>query len=475
MQVEPIWLIAATIVLAAAVARFARLDLMEFKADEANACRLALHALGYGEPGVGHFFPTAGIKASVGIPNPPLFIYLIALPLAAVRSPLAVAATIAAANVVAVALCYVAGRRIYSRFVGLASAALFAASPWSIVFSRKIWAQDLLPLITTVFVLELHALLVRRRERAVATLILLAAIGTALHYSAVVLLVVAGAALVAARDVVTARALGIAAAGTALVYVPFLVEHAGELSHPHSASTPPALIHRFGSTIHMTAEITGADGLRTLVGSQPSFALPAALALGAAAFVGLLLGCRRIQDGRSRLLRALLVVWFMLPAALLTTVATAAYIHYFIVLLPLPFFGIALLAEHLAPRSQLVAAAAIVVVLVYFGGNDVWLWRTVERHDGAAGDYGVAYRYKRDAAKALTRLSHGRAIVVGGDAGSEYRFLLWNIDVSAHPEPKPVERYEISDLLAPHETRPGHVVAREGPLLISAGPNSLPR
>jgi hypothetical protein len=469
VQGDPLWLIAATIVLAAAVARFVRLDLMEFKADEANACRLALHALGYSEPGVGRFFPTAGIKASVGIPNPPLFIYLIAIPLAVVRSPLTVAATIAAANVAAVALCYVAGRRIYSRFVGVASAALFAASPWSIVFSRKIWAQDLLPLVTTVFMLELHALLVRRRERAVATLLLLAAAGAALHYSALVLLVVAGAALIAARDVVTARAVGIGVAGSALIYVPFLVAHAGELSHPHSASPPPGLIHRFGNTVHLTAEIIGADGLRTLVGSQPGFALPVALALGAAGFAGLLLDCRRIHDDGARLLRMLLVAWFMLPATLLTIVATTAYIHYFIVLLPLPFVGIALLAERLALRSHLAAAAVVVVVLAYFGGNDVWLLRTVARHGGATGDYGVGYRYKRDAARALTRLSRGHAIVVGGDAGSQYRFLLWNIDVSEHAKPKPVRRYVITDLLAPHRTRPRRVVAREGPLVISAG------
>jgi hypothetical protein len=471
VRVEPIWLIAAAIVLAAAVARFARLDLMEFKTDEANACRLALHALGYREPGVGRFFPTAGIQASIGIPNPPLFVYLDAIPLTFVRSPLAVAATIAAANVVAVALCYVAGRRIYSRFVALTSAALFAVSPWSIVFARKIWAQDLLPLVTTLFILELHALVVRRRERAVATLILLAAAGTALHYSAFVLVVVAGVALVAVRDVVTWRAVGIATAGTALVYVPFLVLHAGDLGHAHSPSAPPALIHRFANTVHLTAEITAADGLRTLVGSQPGFARPVALVLGAAAIAGLLLGCRRIQGRGDRLLRVLFVIWFMLPATLLTAVATTAYVHYFIVLLPLPFFGIALSAERLAQRNHVAAAAAIVLLLAYFVGNDLWLFRSVTRHGGAAGDYGIAYRYKLDAAKALARLGRGHKIVVGGDAGSEYRLLLWNLDLSAPAARKPVRRYVMTNLLAPHRTRPWRVVAREGPLVISARPS----
>src|SRR5262249_50601067 len=94
------------IVAVAAVARFLRLDLMEFKFDEAEACRLALHVLGYSEPGVGRFFPTAGLRSSVGVPNPPLFVYLVAIPLAVVRSPIAVAACVAAANVLAVGLVY---------------------------------------------------------------------------------------------------------------------------------------------------------------------------------------------------------------------------------------------------------------------------------------------------------------------------------------------------------------------------------
>ena len=447
------------IMIVAALTRLVRLDLMEFKADEAEACRLALHALGYGEPGVGHFFPTAGLQASVGIPNPPLFVYLVALPLAVVRSPIAVAAAIALANVAAVLLCYVAGRRIYSSFVGVVSAALFALSPWSIVFSRKIWAQDLLPLVTTLFLLELHALLVRRKARAAATLLVLAAAGTALHYAAAVLVVVAVAALVASRELVRARMLAIAAAVTVALFVPFLALHADALGHPRPASTPPGIVHRFAIAVHMTAEVTGADGLRPLIGSQPGFAVPLALLLGATGFAGLLLAAR----GR---LGALLVVWFMLPAALLTIVATTGYIHYFIVLLPLPFLGIALLAEQLARRSRVAALAAVAVILAYFGGNDAWLFRTVERQGGAAGDYGVAYGSKHDATAALARLSSGHAIALRGDTGPEYRFLLWNLDPDARPRAVPEARYTITDLLLAHRP-PGRVTAREGPLAVS--------
>src|SRR6266542_2136543 len=207
---------------AAAVARFLRLDLMEFKSDEAEACRLALHVLGRHEPGVGTFFPTTGLVASVGLPNPPLFVYLLALPLAIARTPLAAAGFVAATNVAAVWLCYVAGRRWFSRFVGLAAAALFALSPWAIVYSRKIWAQDLLPICTVLFLLALHGLLVEKRPRSVLWLLLLVGAATQLHFSASVLVLVVIAAIGIARDAVRWRWVALGLAGVALLYAPYI-------------------------------------------------------------------------------------------------------------------------------------------------------------------------------------------------------------------------------------------------------------
>ena len=177
-QLSPAGLALSVTIAAAVASRFSWLNLMEFKGDEAEACRLALHALGYSEPGVGRFFPTQGLTSSIGVPNPPLFVYLMAVPLAIVRSPLAAVSAVAAANVASIWVCYVAGKRCFSPFVGLASAALLALSPWGIVFSRKIWAQDLLPLCSTLFILEVHALLVRRKPAAVFWLFVITAVAT---------------------------------------------------------------------------------------------------------------------------------------------------------------------------------------------------------------------------------------------------------------------------------------------------------
>ena len=251
--------LAAVLVIAAGT-RFAWLDLMEFKGDEAAACRLGLHVLGFSEPGVGRFFPTAGLTSSIGVPNPPLFVYLLAVPLAIVRSPIAAAAFVAATNVVAVWLVYVLGKRCQSRRVGVCAAALLALSPWGIVFSRKIWAQDLLPICTTLFALQLHALLVERRGQAAFWLLVIAATATQLHFSAWILVGVLAAALVVSRRWVNRSGLAAGFGVAVVLYLPFLVYHAGEtyrsIAHAHRY-VGPGIVGRFEHVFGLMLSIAG--------------------------------------------------------------------------------------------------------------------------------------------------------------------------------------------------------------------------
>ena len=430
----------ATIVVAAA-ARFSWLNLMEFKGDEAEACRLALHALGYSEPGVGRFFPTEGLTSSIGVPNPPLFVYLMAVPLAIVRSPIAAASAVAAANVVAVGVCYVGGRRLFSPFVGVASAALLALSPWGIVFSRKIWAQDLLPLCTTLFVVELHALLVRRKPTAVFWLFVIAAAATQLHFSAWILVPILGAALVLGRQTIERRWLLLGLSFAALLYAPFLIDHAGAIYRAtghrvtHHA---PGIVARFEAAVRFSFAIVGGDKMSVLLGSQSALAAPISFVLGPAAVVGLVAAFRSCKEQPLRQLRLLLVLWCLLPLVALSILPVHDYIHYFIITLPLPFFGLAYLIERAASRRRLLAGLALATCLAWFGFLDVRMFRTIIRDGGAPGDYGIAYRYKSEAVASMLTSAHGRPFEIGVDRNlgpvrrlRDIRFLIWNSDPDA--------------------------------------------
>ena len=454
------------IVLVAAAARFFRLDLMEFKGDEAGAYRLALHALGNGEPGVGRFFPTEGIASSVGVPNTPLFVYIVALPVAVVRSPLAPVGVIAATNVAAVWLCYLAGTRIWSRLTGLIGSALFALSPWAIVFSRKLWEQDLLPIVSALFLLELHALIVQRRERAVATLVILAAIGMQLHFSAVVLSGLAAFAVVRARSVVTMRSLLAGLSVAAVLWVPFLALHGGSLLHPHSASVPPTIAHRLVHALHLMASIGGADGLSSLVSWQPPGAQAVALALAVGTFVGLAFAVRDAR-GEIRTVRGMALAWYLAPVVLLTLTRTDAYIHYFIVLFPLPFIGLGYLVSRMRFRLRVAGLVLAGVLATAFAATDVKLAHRIVNDDGAPGDYGSAYRVKRSIAREIAKRAQGRRVELSGDvAGGAYSVLLWNADPDTAFRPGPPSRFRIVDRLAGSPPQEGQTLARIGPVRI---------
>jgi len=410
--------------------------MMEFKGDEAEACRLALHVLGFSEPGVGRFFPTQGLVSSVGIPNPPLFIYLVAIPLAIVRSPLAVVAFVAAANVAAIGLCYLLGRRCFSRLVGLAAAGLWALAPWAIVFSRKIWAQDLLPICTTLFALELHAFLVRRRPSSAFGLVALFAVATQLHFSAWVLGPILVVALWLGRDALNWRYLVLGITFAAALYAPFFIDHSGgivQATHHDTSSHAPALLGRFEAALRYTLAIVGGDRMSILLGHQAQLARPLSIVLGSAALIGIIGAAHAAHEPEQRNLRVLFAAWYLLPLTLLSIVPVHDYIHYFIVITPLPFLGLAYLLEAIIRRRAAIGGTVLALSLVAFVALDIRFFRTVIRDGGAPGEYGVAYRYKAEAAAAILRLNPNRSIAVGLDQRllpsrrlRDIRFLLWN-------------------------------------------------
>ena len=171
------WGVLALILAAAAWLRLIRLDLIEFKGDEAIAAWLALQFV------KGGALPLAGLMSSVGVTNPPLFIYLL-LPLFLVSGdPAVIGVLLVVQSLAAVAICWHVGRRYYGSLTGLVAAALFAVSPWAVVYSRKIWAIDVEPLLTGGVGWALHALVLERKPKAIFWVALLVPCLVMNHFS----------------------------------------------------------------------------------------------------------------------------------------------------------------------------------------------------------------------------------------------------------------------------------------------------
>jgi len=169
------------VALVAAIPRFAWLDHMEFKRDEAI---LHLRAVQI-EPGK---LPRTGIDSSLGVPNPPAALYLFAIPTLLSDSPLAMAGMSALLGTATVAGVYAFGELLIARYVGLTAAILMIPAPWAVLLSRKIWAQDLLPPLSLALLAALVVFWQRPRPWLAIVIPLLVVIALQIHFSMVLLL-----------------------------------------------------------------------------------------------------------------------------------------------------------------------------------------------------------------------------------------------------------------------------------------------
>lgn len=131
------------VVVAGAWLRLARLDLIEFKGDEQEALNLGIHLLA-DPPWAGGVLPLHGMPSSQGIANAPLFNWIMAGAWALTHHPVGATALVGLANALALYPLWRWARRRLDPERALLVAATVAVSPFSVLLSRKLWAQDLL-------------------------------------------------------------------------------------------------------------------------------------------------------------------------------------------------------------------------------------------------------------------------------------------------------------------------------------------
>lgn len=140
-----------------ALSRITNLDIIEFKIDEASNLFLASLPL------FGHPFPPGGIVSSIGILNSPLFNYILFPILLISLEPQVVVFFIALANSLANGFFYLIIRKYYNNTLAIITTLLIAFSPWSILFSRKIWPPDLIFPLFVILFFSIHKILIDKK------------------------------------------------------------------------------------------------------------------------------------------------------------------------------------------------------------------------------------------------------------------------------------------------------------------------
>ncbi len=354
----------------ATVLRFYRLDLAEYKLDEANLSRMALDMVG------GKGIPLHGIGSSVGVPNGPLSVWLLAIPYAFSRSPIVATGFLAALNVLAVAMTLALARRMFGLRAAWVAGLLFAAAPWAVLNSRKLWAQDLLPPFVVGYLWTACLTFIQNKRWALVAHIVLLSACIQLHYSALTFVPLSLMWLVLfwwRRW--PWKVIGVALIVGLVSVAPFVYQMAREgagtqaaaIAGPVAASIKVdadavhyAWLMTTGTDLHSLA---GPDEFRNFLAGTLDFSLIFQV-VGVLAAVGLMLALWRMvrrratwrDQGPNEIGAGFIAATAVLSPVLTFTVhTTPVYPHYFILTFPSQFILVGLLVEslfgHSKPRS----------------------------------------------------------------------------------------------------------------------------
>jgi hypothetical protein len=392
------WLGMAGVMLLAALTRFASPGVVEFRHDEATLSLLA-QAMADGDG-----LALTGMPSSVGVPNPPVSVWVMALPYLISDDPLMATLYVAALNVAGVGLLYALVYRTLGRNPALVAGIAYAVNPWAIFYSRKIWAQDFgTPFLLLALLVGVIGFYEGRRWAKVACLPLLL-FALQIHFAAWALLPVYVYLVLTQRPHPLAAAhlhsvkrginttlevpsatqwrgdLGVRMPFTArgfltalisiglaiLVMLPFwlglsrtLQDDPNRLANAVDSDAP---LRIDGRAVAYTLEMASTSGLDRQLSNALPYALdrtgllPLLDLLAGAAFIGMSIVGAGLLWARDRRLAGLVLLWALLPALAFTLSWTPVYPHYFITVLPA--WALLVGAGTLAARRGIVRSAA---------------------------------------------------------------------------------------------------------------------
>ncbi len=168
--------------LGAAFFRILFLDLIEFKLDEATTVYQTVQFF------INPYIIQRGLISGIGVHNFPLFNYLVVLLAIFSRDPQFISFLIALINTILVPIFYIFIKRYYDPVTAIFASFLLAFSPWAIIFSRKIWAQDLILLLFLPFFALLHEIILKKKTKFTTPLFILLVLLIQLHASGLFLI-----------------------------------------------------------------------------------------------------------------------------------------------------------------------------------------------------------------------------------------------------------------------------------------------
>lgn len=384
-------LILLLVLFVAAVMRFGQAGIVEFFHDDAMLSTLAQ------EMAAGESFPLRGINSSTGIPNPPTSVYVMAIPFFFNSNPMSAIYFVMGLNVIGVGLLWFIAHRYMGRNVALIAGLAYALSPWAVLYSRKIWAQDFhTPFILLGILLGLYGFWEAENPKAShkwAQVFCLPVLLFAfqIHFASWALLPIYAAIVLLAWKRISWPSIAVSAVLCVLVLLPYAIgfyqtwqQNPGQV-RPSAVGTLANRDENFSllSIEYLTYLATGL-GMETWVAPKNQSEMLAEVPpVQLWWIIGgmILIGSARLALKDWRRFAPLLLLWAYLPAISLIPQWAGVYPHYFIASIPaimlLAGIGVDWIAKHVPLKSlgKTIILASFAIILLTQG----WYFRALMR------------------------------------------------------------------------------------------------
>lgn len=398
------WLLLLIVLFVAAVMRVDLPGIVEFFHDDAMLSSLAQ------EQASGQQFHLTGIISSVGIPNPPASVYVMAIPFSISNDPNFAIYFVMALNIIGVAILWWMAHRYFGRWVALVAGLTYAVNPWAVLYSRKIWAQDFhTPFLLLAFALGLYGFWEaqnprsRLRQFAQITCLPLLVFGMQIHFAGWLLAPLYLILLWFGRKQIQWRNLLISVALAGLVLLPYLMGLTQTLQADPTRITDAAGRSEINEGVRLTWDAlrftayhaTGlgmetwvapdqqTDLLRDVPPPAPLWMIPGLLVL-----IGILTALYQLyrHDGESVISAQwaiFILTWAFFPLLIFIPNWTPAYSHYLIASIPalalLTGIGLQCLSQVMLRFMPQESRVGVLVVFAAVMLTQVVWWRELLR------------------------------------------------------------------------------------------------
>ena len=377
------------------------MDLIEFKYDEALSAFQTY--LFYQQP----FLPQVGMLASTGMYNFPIFNYLLIIIGIFSRNPQHLTFMIALINVVAIVLFYKFNKKIFGSTIAFLSAITLAFSPWAILFSRKIWAQDLILIFAIPFYYLFFTLILSKQTKHLILMFFLLFILVQLHGSGVFLALTITILLIILKIRISFRKviLGLSLASTfALPYIFFEIS-----SNPFCRDCVAFFDYQKTNRLFdawnllRSYQILNGSNFQFILGNDYNHfinfnpLISPIMYLFTAEFLIIIGGIIYFYFLGKKIYLFLPLMLLVISTFYFLT-RTPSYIHYFIIILPIiaTFYALSFYSFYHLKKNRIYQVGIITLFFLFFIAKFFFItqyFQFISQKQNIAGDYGPIFKY----------------------------------------------------------------------------------